>query len=198
MSQHTRRIVGEDMNSSTNSFNKSIFCSDHSLLIEESKLSDEKQLSSGFELTTQAVAVEDKSCTGRATGSTVIMLSDSEWTIEATIDALLCNLATAVQVVTNKAGQTLTIRKYQSQCRRLARLIPIALPTPEYPIYSSDLKPEVRQNLDTFWKGHLSHTRIREHILHQAVLRLFEALGFDDTHVYISIGRKLKVKFIEN
>ena len=194
MSQHTRRIVGEDMNSSTNSFNKSIFCSDHSQLIEESKLSDEKQLSSGFELITQAVAVEDKSCTGRATDSKAVMLSDIEWTIEATIDALLCNLATAEQTVTNKTGQTLTIRKYQSQCRSLERYIPIALPTPEYLIYSSDLEPEVRQNLDTTWK--LSHPRKREIILHQAVLRLFEALGFDT--LYISIGRKLKVKLIED
>ena len=182
------------MSSNANSFNKYIFCSDHSLLIEERKLSDEKQLSSGFsELTTQAVAVEDKSCTGRATGSKVIMLSDSEWTNEATIDALLCNLATAEQMVTNKAGQVRIIRKYQSQCRHLARLIPIALPTPEYLIYSSDLEPEVRQSLDTTWK--LSHHRKREIIIHQAVLRLFEALGFEP---YISIGRKLKVKLIED
>ncbi len=181
------------MNSSTNSFNKSIFCSDHGLLIEEKKLSEQKQLSSGFsELTTQAVPVEDKSCTGIATDS-VIMLSDIEWSIEATIDGLLCNLVTAEQTVTNKTGQTLTIRKYQSQCRHLARLIPIALPTPEYLIYSSDLKPEVRQSLDTTWK--LSHPRKREIIIHQAVLRLFEALGFEP---YISIGRKLKVKLIED
>jgi hypothetical protein len=136
---------------------------------------------------------QHKSCELKTVDSNVLVLSDSEWTIEATIDDLLCNLATAVQMVTNKAGQVRIIRKYQSQCRHLARLIPIALPTPEYLIYSSDLEPEVRHSLDTTWK--LSHPRKREIIIHQAVLRLFEALGFEP---YISIGRKLKVKFIEN
>jgi hypothetical protein len=123
-------------------------------------------------------------------------LSDIEWTIEAAIDKLQCNLASAEQRVTNKTGQTLTIRKYQSQCRKLARSIPIVSPTPEYPIYSSDLKPEVRQRLETgYFTDKLSHPRIREIILHQAVLRLFESLGFEP---YLSIGRKLKVKLIED
>jgi hypothetical protein len=67
-------------------------------------------------------------------------------------------------------------------------LIPVALPTPEFPVYASDLEPEVRQRLEK-----LSHPRIGEIILHQAVLRLFEALGFDP---YISIGLKLRVKLI--
>lgn len=112
-----------------------------------------------------------------------------EYTIEAMIDELLCNLATAEQMITNKTGQTLTMRKYQSQCRQLKRYIPIALPTPEYLIYASDLKPELIQNLEK------SHPRIRDIIIHQAVLRLFEALGFEP---YKSIGRKLKVKLVEN
>src|SRR5262245_31638505 len=119
-----------------------------------------------------------------------IVLSDTDWTIEAAIDELLCNLAAAEQMVTNKSGQTLIIRKYQSQCRKLARLISIALPTPEYLIYSSDLKPEVRQRLEPgYFTNNLSHPRIREIIIHQAILRLFEALGFEP---YLSIGRKLK------
>ena len=90
---------------------------------------------------------QHKSCELKTADSNIIVLSDNEWTIEATIDGLLCNLASVEQMVTNKSGRTLTIRKYQSQCRHLARLIPIALPTPEYLIYSSDLEPEVRQSL---------------------------------------------------
>jgi hypothetical protein len=137
-----------------------------------------------------------KSCEVKTTDSNVNVLSDNEWTIEATIDGLQCNLATAEQIVVNKTGQTITIRKYQSQCRQLARYIPIALPTPEYLIYSSDLKPEVRQSLEIgYFTDKLSHPRIREIIIHQAVLRLFEALGFEP---YKSIGRKLKVKLIED
>lgn len=69
-------------------------------------------------------------------------IQDNEWTIEATIDKLQLNLAAVEQHVTNTTGEILIIRKYQFQCRRLVRFIPIALPTPEYLIYSSDLKPE--------------------------------------------------------
>jgi hypothetical protein len=138
---------------------------------------------------------ENKSYQPKTAEKSLSLISDSDWTIEATIDELVCNLATTEQVVTNDVGQTLTIRRYQSQCRQLARLIPIAKPAPEYLIYSSDLKPEVRKNLEDGIWGQLSHHRLREIILHQAVLRLFESLGFEP---YLSIGRKLKVKLIEN
>ena len=63
------------------------------------------------------------------------------------IDKLLCDLASIEQKVTNKAGETLIIKKYQSQCRKLARLIPIALPTPKYVVCTSDLKQEVNERL---------------------------------------------------
>src|SRR5918996_1447584 len=95
-------------------------------------------------------------------------VSDSEWTIEATIDKLHRNLAAVEQHVTSKAGEKLIIRKYQSQCRVLGRLIPVASPTPEYVIYTSDLEPEVKRALEKI------HPELRRQILHQAVLRLFE------------------------
>jgi hypothetical protein len=117
----------------------------------------------------------------------LFILSDSEWTIEATIDKLQRNLATVEQHVANEAGEKLTIKKYQSQCRILGRLIPVALPTPEYVIFASDLERETQRALEKF------HPGLRTQILHQAVLRLFEALGIES---YLSIGRKLIVKLI--
>jgi hypothetical protein len=117
-------------------------------------------------------------------------LSDAEWSLEKCIDETQRNLASVEQTVSNQGEQILIIRKYQSQCRKLARWIPIAIPTPEYLIYSSDLKPEVKRALKE-----IHHSELRRLILHQAVLRLFEALGIEP---YISIGRKLIVKFIED
>lgn len=116
-------------------------------------------------------------------------LPDDEWTTEKLIDELQCNIATTEQVVTDKVGQTQFIKKYESQCIKLAPWIPIALPTPEYAIYISDLKPEVRWHLEK-----LSHPRYKETVLHQAVLRLFDALGIES---HKSIGRKLIVKLIQ-
>ncbi len=115
-----------------------------------------------------------------------IELSDDEWTKEKLIDELQCNLAAVEQPVTNKAGEILAIRKYQSQCRILGRWIPVADPTPEYVIHALDLKPEVRIRLEK-----IHHSELRRLILQQAVLRLFEAVGIQP---YISIGRKLIVK----
>jgi hypothetical protein len=114
-------------------------------------------------------------------------ISDDEWTIEATIDELQRNLARVEQHVTNEAGEILPRRKYQSQCRELGRLIPVASPTPEYIIDASDLEPETKRALEKF------HPELRRQILHEAVLRLFEALG---TEPYMNIGRKLIVKLI--
>jgi hypothetical protein len=121
------------------------------------------------------------------TDSNTFVLSDNEWTIEATIDKVQHNLAAVEQHVTNKAGEKLTIKKYQSQCRRLGRLIPVASPTPEYVIDASDLEPETKRALEKF------HPELLRQILHQAVLRLFEALGIEP---YMSIGPKLIVKLI--
>jgi hypothetical protein len=116
-----------------------------------------------------------------------IILDDNEWTIEATIDKVQRNLAAVEQHVTNKAGEILSIRKYQSQCRELGRLIPVASPTPEYIIYVSDLEPETKRALEKF------HPELLRQILHQAVLRLFEAVGIEP---YMIFGRKLIVKLI--
>lgn len=52
-------------------------------------------------------------------------ISDNEWLYEAIIDELQRDLASIEEVVTKQSGQKLVIRKYQSQCRRLARLIPL-------------------------------------------------------------------------
>ena len=117
-----------------------------------------------------------------------VEISDDEWSREKTIDELLCNLASVEQTAVDESGQIIIIRKYQSLCRRLGRFIPVAEPTPEYLIHLSDLKPEVRGALEK-----IHHPELRRLLAHQAVLRLFEAVGIEP---YISIGRKLIVKVI--
>ena len=97
-------------------------------------------------------------------------------------------MASVEQTVTNQRGQIITIRKYQYLCRKLGRWIPFAHPTPEYLIEVSDLKPEVRGALEK-----IHHPELRRLLAHQAVLRLFEAVGIEP---YISIGRKLVIKLI--
>jgi hypothetical protein len=133
-------------------------------------------------------SISHKSCELEPDGS-ILLLSDVKWTTEKSINELLYNLALAEQIVTNKSGQLLTIRKYHSQCRKLAPWIPVANPTPEYLIFVSDLKLEVRQALEKIRHPHTKNT-----VLHQAVLRLFEAVGY--AYAYDSIGRKLIVKLI--
>lgn len=115
-------------------------------------------------------------------------ISDKEWLSEATIDELQLNLASVEETVTNHIGQKLVIRKYQSQCIRLAPLIPIAIPVPEYLIQASDLKTDVMQALRK-----IHHPELKRLVLHQSVLRLFEAIGINP---YISIGRRLVVRLI--
>ena len=117
-----------------------------------------------------------------------VEISDDEWSREKTIDELLRNLASVEQTAVDESGQIIIIRKYQSLCRRLGRFIPVAEPTPEYLIHLSDLKPEVRGALEK-----IHHPELRRLLAHQAVLRLFEAVGIDP---YISIGRKLVIKVI--
>jgi hypothetical protein len=107
-------------------------------------------------------------------------ISDNEWLSEATIDELQRDLAMAEQTVINQSGQKITIRKYQSQCRRLAPLIPIAIPAPEFQIQASDLNLEVKQAL-----AKIHHPELKRLVLHQAVLRLFESIGIEP---YIRIG----------
>ena len=135
-----------------------------------------------------AITDNDKSSKLEVQDGTIHLLTDDEWATEKLIDELQCNLALAEQHVTNKAGEKLTIKKYQSQCRVLGRWIPIALPTPEYVIYAPDLKPEVRRALEK-----IHHRELRRLVLQQAVLRLFEAVGIEP---YTRIGRKLIVKLI--
>jgi hypothetical protein len=117
-----------------------------------------------------------------------LQLPDEEWLREKIIDELLRNLASVEQTASNESGQIVIIRKYQSLCRRLGRLIPVTEPTPEYLIHLSDLKPEVMGALEN-----IHHPELRRLLAHQAVLRLFEAVGIDP---YISIGRKLIIKLI--
>jgi hypothetical protein len=119
-----------------------------------------------------------------------VEISDDEWSLEKCIDETQRNLASVEQTVTNQSGQILIIRKYQTQCRRLGHWIPIASPTPEYLIYVSDLKPQVKRALEE-----IHHPELRRLVLHQVVLRLFEAVGIEP---YISIGRKLNVKLVED
>jgi hypothetical protein len=115
-----------------------------------------------------------------------LQLSDEEWSHEKIIDELLCDLASVEQSASNEGGEIVIIRKYQSLCRRLGGYIPVAQPTSDYVIYLSDLKPEVKGALEK-----IRHLELRRLLAHQAVLRLFEAVGIDP---YISIGRKLVIK----
>jgi hypothetical protein len=117
-----------------------------------------------------------------------LQLSDEEWRNEYIIDELQRDLASVKQQAIDQTGQIVIIRKYQSLCRRLGRFIPIADPTPEYAIHISDLKPEVRRALEK-----IPHAELKRLLAHQAVLKLFEAVGIEP---YTSIGRKLTVKFI--
>jgi hypothetical protein len=115
-----------------------------------------------------------------------LQLPDEEWSHEKTIDELVRDLASVEHPASNESGQIVIIRKYQSLCRRLGPFVPIARPTPEYVIHLSDLKPEVKGALEK-----IHHLELRRRLAHQAVLRLFEAVGIDP---YISIGRKLVIK----
>jgi hypothetical protein len=117
-----------------------------------------------------------------------LQLPNEEWSYEKIIDELLRDLASVEQSAFNERGEIVIIRKYQSLCRRLGPFIPIARPTPEYVIHLSDLKPEVKGALEK-----IHHLELRRRLAHQAVLRLFEAVGIDP---YISIGRKLVIKVI--
>jgi hypothetical protein len=48
-----------------------------------------------------------------------LQLPDEEWSYEKIIDELLRNLASVEQPAYNESGEIVTIRKYQSLCRRL-------------------------------------------------------------------------------
>lgn len=117
-------------------------------------------------------------------------ITQTEFTTEALVDALFLDLAGIKQIVTNEQNDKMvTVRKYYHQALELSKGIPISKPTPSFTISISDLTPQVRNELVN---TAASHPDALNHILKQAVGRLFENLDFERYH--LSIARNLKVR----
>jgi invasion protein IalB len=112
------------------------------------------------------------------------------WTIECLIDQLFLNLCSIKQTIINDNGRAVTIRKYYALARNLMRWIPIArLPSNEFVINISDIRPAVRKEIESVANKH----KTLRYILTQAVGRIFENLDFEYYH--LSVARNLRVRF---
>jgi hypothetical protein len=112
------------------------------------------------------------------------------WTTECLVDQLfLCLAGTKEYITTNKNDDTIPVKKYYSQARRLMKWIPIARPAPEFVINIGDLKSKVRKEIESI----IDSPMTLQYVLTQAVGRIFENIDFDYYH--LSIARNLKVKF---
>jgi hypothetical protein len=111
------------------------------------------------------------------------------WTTECLVDQLFLNLCSSRQTIINDNGRTFTVGKYYSQAHRLMKWIPIAKPAPEFVINISDLKPEVRKEIESI----IDSPMTLQYVLTQAVGRIFE--NIDLNYYHLSIARNLKVKF---
>jgi hypothetical protein len=100
------------------------------------------------------------------------------WTSEKLIDELFLHLARVPN------------RKYYRLAAELGRWIPIARPPPEYPIDKSDLNDRLRNEL----LEEITSEEARQHILKEAVGRIFENLNFE--RYQLSIARNLKVRLV--
>ena len=96
-------------------------------------------------------------------------------------------LANFKEIIENKQGQTLEVKKYSKQANELIPRIAVAKPTPTFVIYLADLTAKLLQELKD------SSTDERKYVVMQAVGRLFENLN--PRLYYLSIARKLKVQF---
>jgi hypothetical protein len=112
------------------------------------------------------------------------------WTIECLIDQIFLNLCGTRQTIINDNGRSVTIRKYYAQARELMRWIPIArLPSNEFVINISDIRPEIRKEIESIANNH----KILQYVLTQVVGRIFENLDFEYYH--LSVARNLRVRF---
>jgi hypothetical protein len=112
------------------------------------------------------------------------------WTIECLIDQIFLNLCGTRQTIINDNGRSVTIRKYYAQARELMRWIPIArLPSNEFVINISDIRPEIREEIESIANNH----KILQYVLTQVVGRIFENLDFEYYH--LSVARNLRVRF---
>lgn len=109
-------------------------------------------------------------------------------TTEKLIDELFLLLVSVSESVSDETGETISVRKYPRRARELRKVIPVARPPPEYIIDKSDLN----EKLGTELLEEVTSEEARQHILKEAVGRIFENLGFEYYH--LSIARNLKLR----
>jgi hypothetical protein len=117
-----------------------------------------------------------------------LTLQPELWTTEKLIDELFLLLVSISESVSYDKWETISVRKYPRRARELRKLIPVARPPPEYIIDKSDLNEKLRTEL----LEEITSEEARQHILKEAVGRIFENLGFEYYH--LSIARNLKVR----
>ena len=110
------------------------------------------------------------------------------WTTEKLIDELFLLLVSVSESVSDDTGETISVRKYPRRARESRKWIPVARPPPEYIIDKSDLNEKLRSEL----LEEITSEEARQHVLKEAVGRIFENLGFEYYH--LSIARNLKVR----
>ena len=114
------------------------------------------------------------------------------WTTECAKDELFLNLARVEETITKKGEDNikiLRVKKYYRQARGLMRWIPIARPPPDFVINTSDLTPEVKQEIESL----IPYPKTLQEVTHDAVGRIFENLDF--RYYHLSIARNLRVRF---
>ena len=114
-------------------------------------------------------------------------VENGRWTTECLVDELFLHLACFREIIQNKQGQTLTVKKYSQQAYELLPRIPVAKPIPSFIIYVSDLTSKLVEDLKDTSKEE------RRYVIMQAVERIFENINSRLYH--LSIARKLKVRF---
>ena len=119
-----------------------------------------------------------------------IEIARSPWTTEKLIDELFLHLASISEIVVNDSGDKIRVRKYYRRATELGRWIPIARPPPEYIVDKSDLNDGLRKEL----LDEITSNDGRQHVLKEAVGRIFENLNFERYH--LSIARNLVVKLV--
>jgi hypothetical protein len=112
------------------------------------------------------------------------------WTSEKLIDELFLLLVSISESVSNDKGETISVRKYPRRARELCKRIPVARPPPEYIVEKSDLNEKLRTEL----VEEITSEEARQHILKEAVGRIFENLNSQEYH--LSIARNLKVRLV--
>jgi hypothetical protein len=110
------------------------------------------------------------------------------WTTQKLIDELFLHLMRVSEIVTNEEGEKIEVRKYYRRATELEKRIPIARPPPKYVIDKSDLNERLRREL----LDDITSNGWRQHVLKEAVGRIFENLNFEYYH--LSIARNLKVR----